>query len=135
MERYGRIENVITKSDIRQVDEAEDCPAISAAEVRKLLTAEAKAQLQEAAAVEKWTVTMVETDSCRFMTDWQLGDRVKCLIDGSAFESVIESVQIEYAAGFETVTPTIGEVERGLYGDLYKKLHGIDRRLKTEEGK
>ena len=136
IEKYGRIETVITKGDIKIVPpdpDNEDVTPVTAAEVRKMLTAEAKSQLKEAAATEKWTITMMETDSCEFMTDWKLGDRVKCVIDGKSFTSVIETVDIKYSAGVETVTPTIGDVENGLYGDLYKLLHGIDKRLKTEE--
>lgn len=138
VEKYGRIETVITKSDIRIVLEdpdKEDVVPVTEAEVRKLLEAEASAQLKDAAATEKWTVTMMETDTCRFMDDWKLGDRVKCVIDGTEFNSVIETVEISYAAGVEKVVPTIGETENGLYGDLIRMINGIDKRLKTEEEK
>ena len=138
IEQYGRIETVITKGDIKIVLEDPEDPEVipvTEKEVRKLLEAEARARLQEAAATEKWTITMIETESCKFMTDWQLGDLVKCVINGTSFNAVIETVAINYAAGVETVTPTIGEVENGLYGDLLKTIHGIDRRLKTEEEK
>lgn len=136
--KYGRIETVITKGDIKIVEADPDAPEVtpvSRAEVRKLLETEAQARLKEGAATEKWTVELLETNSCAFMDDWQLGDKVRCVIDGTSFNSVIETVEIKYSAGVESVSPAIGEVENGLYGDLYKMLNGIDRRLKTEEEK
>lgn len=138
IEKFGRIETVVTKNDIKIVPEDpnnEDVAPVTEAEVRVMLETEAAARLKEAAATEKWTITMMETDTCRFMDDWQLGDRVRCVIDGEAFDSVIETVQIRYENGVETVTPTIGEVETGLFGEFFKTLNGIDRRLKTEEEK
>ena len=138
VEKYGRIETVITKSDIKIVAADPDTPdvvPVTEAEARKLLEAEAKNQLKENAATEKWTVTLLETNSCAFMANWRLGDKVTCVIDGVKFESAIETVEIEYSNGVETVTPTIGDSERGLYGDLYKMINGIDKRLKTEEEK
>ena len=133
--KYGRIESVINKNDVKIVQEDEDTPAVTKAEVRKLLEAEARSRLKDAAAVEKWTVTMMETDGCAFMDNWQLGDRVKCVINGLEFTSQIETVEIEYENGTEIVTPTIGGTENGLFGDLYKMLYGIDKRLKKEEEK
>ena len=138
VETYGRIETVITKGDIRIVASDPDTPdvvPVTEAEARKLLEAEARNQLKENAATEKWTVTMLETNSCAFMDHWRLGDKVTCVIDGVKFESSIETIKIEYSNGVEIVTPTIGDAERGLYGDLYKMINGIDKRLKTEEEK
>ena len=134
--RYGRIENVVTKSDIKIVDADPDDPEVipvTSAEVTVMLTEEAQKQLQEADATLKWTVTMAENNACAFMDDWQLGDKVRCVIDGQSFDSIIETVQIHYENGIETVTPTVGEVETGLYGKLFETLSGIDERLKTEE--
>ena len=134
--KYGRIEKVVTKSDIKVVyedPEKEDIVPVTEEEVRKLLEDEASRQLKENAATLKWTVTMMETNACAFMDDWILGDRVRCVIDGEYFDSLIETVSISYSAGIETVTPTIGEVETGLYGKLFKTLNGIDSRLKAKE--
>ena len=136
--KYGRIETVVTKGDIKIVPEGSnnsDVAPVTLEEVRKLLQEEARAQLQKGAATEKLTITMMETETCEFMTDWQLGDKVKCVIDGTSFESIIKTVDIKYSNGVETVVPTIGDVENGLYGDIYNMLDGIDKRLKTEEEK
>ena len=57
------------------------------------------------------------------------------MIDGETFESVIETVKINYKNGVEKVTPTVGKEETGLYGELFKMLNGIDTRLKVEEEK
>lgn len=134
--KYGRIEKVVTKSDIKVVyedPEKEEVVPVTEEEVRKLLEDEAARQLKDNAAALKWTVTMMETNACAFMDNWILGDRVHCVIDGEAFDSQIETVAISYAAGLETVTPTIGEVETGIYGKLFKTLNGIDTRLKAKE--
>ena len=136
IDKYGRIEATITKSDIKIVatdPEKPDVVPVTEAEVRKMLDEEAGRQLQDAAASVKWTVTMIENNNCAFMDDWKVGDKVTCVIEGESFTSTIETAQITYAGGTETVIPTIGEVEKGVYGKLFKMLNGIDKRLKAEE--
>ena len=134
--KYGRIESVVTKSDVKIVPadpDNEDVVPITRNEVVVMLEEEASKRLKSGAATVKWTVTMAEYDGCAFMTDWKVGDKVTCVIEGQSFESIIETAQINYENGIETVTPVIGEVEEGVYSKLFKQINGIDTRLKAEE--
>ena len=103
------------------------------AEAYDLLNNEAAKALSEGAAVTKFSGDMVETPELRFMTDWQCGDLVTCIIDGESFATTIKTVEIKYAEGFEEVTPTLGECEHGQLSEIFKQLRGLDTRMREEE--
>lgn len=134
--KYGRFESVITKSDIKVMEddpETEEDETVTEAEAYVLLENEARAALDEGAYHVKFSGTMVETPELQFMVHWGCGDKVSCVIDGEKFETTIKTVEIEYADRFEQVTPTLGETEHGIYADIFKQLRGLDTRMKQEE--
>lgn len=134
--RFGRIEKIVTKSDLKVVkddEETDEDETVTEEEVDELLEKEGKQYLEENAYKEKFTATMVETPSLQFMVDWKLGDLVTCMIDGQKFPSTIKTVEISYSNGLEKVKPTIGENEKGEFAELFDKLYGLDRRMDTEE--
>lgn len=136
VEKFGRIEKVVTKTDVKVVADNPDTPedeTVTQADAYTLLNNEARKTLQEGAYKEKFSGTMVEAPELQFMTHWQCGDLVTCVIDGEKFTTTIKTVEIEYSEGFETVTPTLGENEHGIYSDIYKRLKGLDIRMVQEE--
>ena len=144
IKKFGRIENVITKSDIKITDddeETEEDETLTAQDVIKLLKEEAKKALRENAAKEKYKVELAEIEDMHFMTNWNVGDIVRVIIDYDEetglpknFNAPIESVEVTYSKLEEKVKPTIGEVEEGLFGDIFKMIAGLDTRLQSEEG-
>ncbi len=142
--RFGRIESTLTKSDIKITDDNKDTPeneALSEQDVIRLLTEEARKALEENRAKEKYSVTIAENEDLLFMRDWKCGDKVKVIIDKDengqqkVLYSTIESVNITFSELNERLKPTIGEIESGLFGDLFETISGIDRRLRNEEEK
>ncbi len=129
--KYGRFEKVVTASDVK-VGTYDDVTTTEA-EAYDLLNNEAAKALSEGAAVTKFSGDMVETPELRFMTDWQCGDLVTCIIDGESFATTIKTVEIKYAEGFEEVTPTLGECEHGQLSEIFKQLRGLDTRMREEE--
>ena len=144
IKQYGRIESTLTKSDIKITDdneETEEDETLTEQDVIKLLTEEARKALEENRAKEKYSVTLAENEDLLFMRDWQCGDKVKVIIDKDEngkqkiMYSTIESVGISYSGLEEKLKPTIGEIESGLFGELFETISGIDRRLRNEEEK
>lgn len=144
IKQYGRIESTLTKSDIKITEdneETEEDETLTEADVIKLLTEEARKALEENAAKEKYSVTIAENEDLLFMRDWQCGDKVKVIIDKDengqqkVLYATIESVSISFSELDEKLKPTIGEIENGIFGDLFETISGIDRRLRNEEEK
>ena len=136
IQKYGRIEKIVSKSDIRITDDNEDTEedeTLTEEDVIKLLEDEARKELQDNAAKERYTITLAPTDDLVFMKDWRCGDKVKVVIDGKEFASTIETVSISFVGETEKVTPTIGQIEEGLFSEVFEMINGIDRRLKIRE--
>lgn len=173
--KYGRIETIVSRSDVAPYDEpeeeaaqdekiaADDAPdeevpaegeseetdtgaddsyeetepedeaKLSEADVISILEQEAKNQLKEHGPKRTWEIKASETHSMAFMDDWQIGDRVTCAIDGERFESQITEVKITYKEGIETVEPTIGDIERGLFGKIFDLIDVLDDRITNKE--
>ncbi len=135
--QFGRMEKVVTKSDIKVVEDDEDTAdvdeTVTADQVVLLLRKEAKKLLEENSLKKKYTVTMAETPELQFWDDWKCGDLVTCVIDGEKFTSTINTVTITYSNGVEKVKPTVGGVELGQFADLFQWVTGIDNRLSEEE--
>lgn len=140
---YGRIEATVTKSDIKvqeDDEETEEDETLTEEDVIELLEEEARKQLQDNGAKEKYSITLADTETMHFMSDWKCGDLVKVIIDydqntgkPKSFEATIETVSITYENLVEKVVPTIGQPEEGLFGQVFEMISGIDKRLQNEE--
>ena len=136
IKKYGRIEKIISKSDIKITEDDEDTEedeTITAEDAVLLLEEEASQQLKDNAAKERYSITLAPTDDLVFMRDWRCGDKVKVVIDGKEFASTIETVSITFVGQSENVTPTIGKVEESIFSDVFEMMSGIDKRLKVQE--
>ena len=134
--KYGRIEKLITKSDVKVVyndPKTSEDESVTADQVNIILTNEAVKQLRDNAFRTKYTISMAETPFLQFWTDWKCGDLVTCVIDGNKFTATIKSVTITYSKGKETVKPTVGSVEQGEFAELFTRIYGIDTRLEDKE--
>ena len=136
---YGRIENIVTRSDIKVweeesgEEEEEEEEHLTEEDVLNILEAEARTQLIDHGVKRTWAVSIIETRDLAFMDTWQVGDLVTCAIDGEKFATQITSAQVTYEKGAETVEPTIGRIERGLFGQLFDMLSGLDDRITRKE--
>lgn len=135
---YGRIEAVVTKSDIKvweddgkEHDESE--VHLTEEDVMTILEEQATNYIRDHGVKRTWSVTVAELRDLAFLDDWQVGDYVTCVIDGEKFETQITAALIVYEKGFETVTPTVGTLERGLFGELFDITDGLDDRITQKE--
>ena len=143
--KYGRIESIVNKSDItvweedpqadpeEETEEDPENPHLTEEDVYSILQAEARTQLKDHGRKRSYEIKAAETRGMAFMEDWIVGDRVTCVIDGDRFESQITEAKVSYKEGVETVEPTVGDVERGLFGKLFDMLDGLDDRITRKE--
>ena len=143
---YGRIETIVTKSDAKVWEGEEETTGTTSGEeeeteeehlteedVLAILEAEARTQLKEHGVKRTWSVSVAEQQGLAFMEDWMIGDKVTCVIDGEKFETQITQAKISYSKGIETVSPTVGEAEKGLFGRLFETISGLDDRITRKE--
>lgn len=129
---YGRIEGWVSES-VSVQEATQDKPAITSADVISILERKADEALKENAASESYTVEIREGVRARFIDDWQVGDRVSCMIDGTRIISTIDSAAINYDSSGENVAATIGEVDHGIFSDLFQRIVEIQKGLESEE--
>jgi hypothetical protein len=114
-------------------EEEEEIVRLNPADVLEILRAEARTQLSEHGVKHTYTIIAAEMRGLAFWDDWKVGDRVSCMIDGEEFESMIRQAKINVKKGQEEVEPTIGDTERGLFGEILEMIEGLDDRLTTAE--
>ena len=152
IEQYGRIEKIVSMSDIapweppeeeeeaeeeeepaetteKEAEEEEEEVHLTEEDVIALLETEAQNQLRDNQRKLTWTVEAAETMTMAFMNQWMIGDKVTCILDGERFPSQITKIKITYEKGTEKVEPTIGDVENGLFGEIIAMIHGLDKRI------
>lgn len=138
--KYGRIETVVSRSDVKvwedggeETEEESEEEHLTEEDVTAILEEEARTQLIEHGVKRSWSVSVIETKDLAFMDDWQVGDYVTCAIDGEKFETQITEASIVYEEGAEVVEPTVGTIERGLFGQLLDLIDGLDDRITRKE--
>ena len=137
---YGRIETIVTKSDIKvweddgsEPDPEDEEEHLTEEDVTAILEAEARMQLRDHGVKRSWNIEVAETQELAFEDVWKVGDKVLCVIDGEKFETQITAAKVTYEKGLETVEPTVGTIERGLFGQLFDLIDGLDDRITRKE--
>lgn len=120
------------EEDTEEPEEEEE-PKLSEEDVRVLLEQEAQTQLNDHGRKNTWTVEAMETQHMAFMDQWRIGDKVTCILDDDRFEAQITNIKITYEKGVEKVEPTIGDVEKGLFGEIFKLIRELDERITEVE--
>lgn len=129
---YGRFEGYI--KDSAQMQEAtEEEPAVTAEDVAAILENKSAEKLNKEAATESYSVDVCESPSLRFIEHWKCGDRVTCIIDGEEIVSTIESVSIFTSQTGERLSAKIGEVERGIFAELFEQIAELQEKVEVEQ--
>lgn len=129
---FGRFEGYI--KDSVQMQEAKDGkPAVTADDVRSILTEKAAEEIRKNSATEIYSVDVREGVNTLFYADWQCGDRVTCVIDGDSFISTVDSVSITFTDDGEKVSATIGDIEKGIFADIFESISEVQKAIETEQ--
>ena len=135
VERWGRIEKYVERSDISTIKDEEAGTEETPEETLVRLQKAAAEELLEAEGKESWSLTVTPTDMTAWRTAWNLGDTVAFVADGEKLTAQIAEVKVEFSDAVETVTPTIGTIERGELGEIFDALGNLKRRIRVQENK
>lgn len=135
VERWGRIEKYVERSDISTIKDEEAGTEETPEETLVRLQKAAAEELLEAEGKESWSLTVTPTDMTAWRSAWNLGDTVAFVADGEKLTAQIAEVKVEFSDAVETVTPTIGTIERGELGEIFDALGNLKRRIRVQENK
>ncbi len=133
--KWGRIEKYVERSDIVTIKDEEAGTEETPEEVLARLQKAAAEELLNAEGKESWSLTVTPTDMTAWRSAWNLGDTVGFVADGEKMTAQIKEVKVSYANAVETVTPTIGTIERGELGEIFDALGQLKRRIRVQENK
>ena len=135
VERWGRIEKYVERSDISTIKDEEAGTEETPEETLARLQKAAAEELLEAEGKESWSLTVTPTDMTAWRSAWNLGDTVAFVADGEKLTAQIAEVKVDFSDAVETVTPTIGTIERGELGEIFDALGNLKRRIRVQENK
>lgn len=135
VERWGRIEKYVERSDISTIKDEEAGTEETPEETLVRLQKAAAEELLEAEGKESWSLTVTPTDMTAWRSAWNLGDTVAFVADGEKLTAQIAEVKVDFSDAVETVTPTIGTIERGELSEIFDALGNLKRRIRVQENK
>ena len=124
--KWGRIEAFKDRRDISNQEDGGATP-------QQVLDDAAQAFLESTQAMEGFELELAPADGSVFGIDWGLGDIVTVRVGTSEFKAILSEVQIDYAEGIETVTPNVGEINRGTIAKTYASIQAIRERVEVLE--
>jgi len=131
--KWGRIEMFLDKSDIKPIEEKDDDGEVISTEswdsVMERLEKAATDALIENSAQNGFKLTIAELDRMEYKKHWDIGDTVAVRVGGEEFTAPIEEIKITYSGGIETITPSIGEIQRGELQTLFEELGSLKNRI------
>ena len=132
IDKWGRIELIVNRTDISQIVETNDQGTVTYTEpwssVANRLQAAAYEELENASAQVGYELTILDIDRFSYKTDWDVSDIVTIRIGSEELKAQIDEIEVEYGAGIETVTPSIGTFQKGELMTVFDELG----RLKTQ---
>lgn len=131
--KWGRFEAVKDRRDLSNEQDEND-PRTP----QEILDDTAEELIEENKATEGYELELAPIERMSYRDDWELGDIVKVRVGANEFQAIIEEVKIDYAGGIETVTPSVGTINRGAISKTYSTIQTISDRvavLERNEGK
>lgn len=125
---WGRYEAVQDRRDLSNEQDEND-PRTP----QEILDDTANELLESNKATQGYELELAPLDRIEYRTDWELGDIVKIRAGSAEFSAIIEEVSIDYSAGIETVTPSVGTINRGTISKTYQTIQAISDRVATLE--
>lgn len=130
---WGRYELYIDHSDISPIEEKDDDGKVISTEswedCAKRLRDAALNDLIENSAQDGYELAIVELERMAFKTHWDIGDTVSVRIADTELKAPIEEIKVEYSGGIETVTPSIGELQKGELQSVFDELGELKKQI------
>ena len=135
IEKWGRIELTVSRSDIKQIVEKDDDGNVTYTEpwssVQSRLQEAAYEELEKASAQYGYELTILDIDRFAYKTDWDLNDIVAVRIGSEQFTAQIEEVKLSVSNGVETVTPSVGTIQKGELQTVFDTLGELKEQIKV----
>lgn len=131
---WGRREMHIEHGDIKRIIEEDDDGNV----ISKESWESVQARLQQAAendmiknsGQDGYELSIVELDRMQYKVNWDLGDIVSVRIGDTEMVTPIKEVKINYSGGVETITPSVGELQKGELEGVFGSLDTLNSQVK-----
>jgi hypothetical protein len=125
--KWGRIEGVVSRTDIKRNEDTSE----SWASVADRLENAAYEELEKASAQFGYKLTVTEINRNVFPDDYDIGSVVAVRIGADEFTAKVEEIRIEYSGGVETITPSVGTMQRGELQTVFAELGTLKEQIKV----
>ena len=126
--KWGRYEGFKDRRDISNEQDEND-PRTP----QEVLDDIAEALIPENKETDTYELELTPIDRMSYIDDWNLGDIVKIRLGATEFNSIINAISIDYQGGVETITPSVGTIDRGTAGKTYSTIQSISDRVEVLE--
>ena len=128
--QWGRRELYVRHSDIKRIVVEESWES-----VQTRLEQAAMNDLIENSGHDGYELSVVELDRMAYNTHWDIGDIVSVRIADIEMTAPIMEIKISYAGGIETVTPSVGELQKGELESVFDALGNLKKSVKILQNK
>ena len=133
--KWGRIEKTVGRSDISRIVEKDEEGEIIYEEpwdeVLARLEAAAYEELEKSTAQFGYKLTTTEINRNVYGEDYDIGSVVSVRIGEDEFTAKVEEIKISYKAGVETITPSVGTMQRGELQTVFDDLGALKEQIKV----
>lgn len=123
---WGRHELFVDHGDIQPVVEKDSGGNIISQEswssVAERLRQAALTDLENNSAQDGYELVIVELDRMAYKVHWDIGDTVSIRIAETEIKAPIREIKVSYTGGVETVTPSVGELQKGELQSVFDEL-------------
>lgn len=135
---WGRYEKFVQHSDIKPIEEKdEETGEVISVEpwdsVFERLKQAVMKDLIEGSAVEGYELTTVDLEHMQYGVHWNLGDIVKVRVGTTEFTAPIEEIKVKYSGGIETITPSVGQLQKGELQTVFDELGALKKQISILE--
>lgn len=135
IDKWGRIEGVVSRSDIKRIIEKDENNQVTYEEpwasVMERLETAAYEELEKATAKLGYKITTTEVNRNVYQEDYDIGSIVSVRIGGDEFFAKVDEIKITYSKGVETITPSIGTMQKGELQSVFTELGTLKEQIKV----
>ena len=127
IDKWGRIENIVSRTDIKRNEEIEE----SWESVAARLESAAYEELEKASAQYGYKLTTTEINRNVYLEDYDIGSIVAVRVGSDEFTAKVEEIKITYAEGIETIVPSVGTMQKGELQSVFTELGTLKEAIKV----
>ena len=126
IDKWGRIETLVIRSDITRIVEKDDEGTVTYEEpwtsVAERLESAAYEELEKASAEFGYKLTTAEISRNVYGTDYDIGSIVAVRIANTEFTAPVKEIKITYTKGIEKIVPSVGTMQKGELESVFTEI-------------